>query len=224
MKTLQIFAVVSMLALPLLQGLTFLLHYESFGGFFDFSLSKPPYTTDQEWAKISDPARGWRYFFMPHYLAYFILPFYLGIAATIARAIWAKAPLLAVIGSITTAIGLIYMGGVFGAWLSFGAVTNLAPEAGMSAFLALTEMKGALMITSVLSLLAILGLAILGTGLIITRAVPLWAGLCFLIGNILIVVMMDRDNWMFVGTLLMLAGLSPLIRHIHQDHLSRSQK
>lgn len=218
-KILQIMAVISLAGLPVMQGIAFILHYETFGEFFNFTLLKPPYTQDGEWLKIIDPEKGFRYFLLPHYWAYFTLPLYIAVALVLARTIWDKAPVLAITGSAMTATGIIYMGGVFGAWLSFTSVTALDPATGKAAFLVLTEMQGALMITTVLASLSVAGLAVLGLGLILTRAVPLWAGISFSAGNVLIVILMDRDNWMFVGSMLMLAGLLPLIRHILHDHL-----
>ena len=66
-----------------------------------------------------------------------------------------------------------------------------------------------MMITS-LSAFSILGLIILAMGLLRGQIVPKWASTLILIGSLFILVFMDLDNWMFLGSLLIFVGMLPI--------------
>ncbi len=61
-----------------------------------------------------------------------------------------------------------------------------------------------------LCLLVFLGNMIQGFGLLQNKLTPKWASLSFIIGNILILVFPGVENWMAIGSLMMMIGLLPL--------------
>jgi hypothetical protein len=203
-------SVASLLAMPVTLGVVFLLHFASFGEFMDFTLARPPYDALRLYQTLTSGDGGWRYFMLPHYVGYITLPLFIAAALVVARAIFADQPLIAVVGAGLTVVGTVFMGGVFGSWLAFVPASTLGQEAGPAALSALTVMRGALLVSTILSALSLAGMVILGVGMMLARRWPLWSGAAFTLGNLIIIVFMDRDNWMFLGTVVMFAGVVPL--------------
>lgn len=203
----------SLIALPIMLGLAFALHFTSLADFHDFRFVKPPYSAEQLLATLSNADGGFRLYTLPHMIGYVALPLFISASLALAYTIYTKAPGHALFGAVFVCVGVVFLAGVFGAWLSFAAVGDVPAEhAGstLPVLRALTTMQGSLLISSVLSSLTFLGMIILGGGLYQSRIIPRWSAALFILGNVLIIAFIDLDNWMFIGALLMLIGVTPL--------------
>jgi hypothetical protein len=147
----------------------------------------------------------------PHMLAYLSLPLLLLCAFGLYRLGRDVRPLTAVLMLAITSIGSIYMGGLFGMWTAFyGGLRAVDPrflEGAVATFAAQTAPHGAFELTTVLSRLAFLGVALQMVILAGKRVVPDAAIVATAAGAGVIVAFADLDNWMLLGTLLMLPGL-----------------
>ena len=222
-KFMNIVGSLSLIALPAALAVAFALHYTKFTDFLVFKLVKPPYSPERMLETLTSIDSGFRFYTLPHMVGYLALPLFVSASLFLAYILWKKAPWHALVGAILTNIGVVFMGGVFGAWISFAAVGNVpANEAGnlLPVLTALTTVQGPLMLSSVLSALTFLGMIILGFGLYQSRIIPQWSATFFTLGNILILAFIDLDNWMFIGALLMLIGLLPLtVKMLHANQV-----
>ena len=203
----------SLIVLPLMLAIAFALHYTALSDFFVFKLVKPAYSAEQLLQTLASADGGFRLYTLPHLVGYLALPLFIPASLSLAYVTYRKAPWHALVGSTLACIGVVFLGGVFGAWLSFAAVGSVpAGEGGnvLSVLKALTTMQGPLMLSSALSALTFLGMIVLGFGLYQSRLVPRWSAALFTLGNFLILAFIDLDNWMFIGALLMLIGMLPL--------------
>jgi hypothetical protein len=217
-KVIRIAGSISLLALPLLLATAFALHYTRLSEFLAFSFSKPAYSPAHLLNTLSSADGGFRLYTLPHMVGYLSLPLFISMALIIAVVTFRKTPWHALLGAALTGIGVVFLGGVFGAWLSFAAVGNISGETApnlVAVLKALTNMQGPLMISSVLSAFAFLGLIVLGFGLYQSRTVPRWSAVLFILGNAMILAFMDMDNWMFIGAVLMLLGMLPLAARLY---------
>jgi len=80
---------------------------------------------------------------------------------------------------------------------------------------ALTTNQGAFLLTTTLAKLAMIGLA--AQAPMLTGKIPSWAVACIVLGALLFLLFWDLDNWMTIGTLLILAGLVPVRRALLAD-------
>ncbi len=152
-------------------------------------------------------------FLLPHLLIYLALPLLVPATAAFAAHLAARRAGLAVTGVLVTLIGTIYMGGVFGAWLTFQAVGNLRADqvqGAIPALAALIQNPPMLNLSGGLAGLSLLGVAVLALGMLVTGAIPRWRALLVLLGNVTILAFMDIDNLMFLGALAWFAGALPL--------------
>ena len=227
-NTMRIAGSLSLIALPLLLAAVFVLHFTSLSDFLSFKFSKPPYSAERLLQTLTGPDGGFRFYTLPHLIGYLALPLFISTSLTLAQATFRQTPWHAVIGAALTCFGVIFLGGVFGAWLSFAAIANVpAGEAGnlLAALKALTTMRGSLMLSSALSALTFLGMIVLGFGLYQSRIIPRCFAALFILGNVLILVFMDLDNWMFIGALFMLIGMLPLsMRLIRMNQTRQTQE
>lgn len=211
-KTLQNLGGVSLILYPLTFMLAFAMHYRSIAEFFVFKLKYVQVPVEESVRMLMGPDAA-RNYINPHLVAYFSVPLMISASLALGYVLFEKKPWTALIGVSLTTIGSVFLGGVFAAWLSFAAIGNMPAdqfEYAVSAFSALTAMQGTLALTTYLSVLSLLGFLVLAVGLFQSRIVPKWsAGLIF-IGTLMIIVFMDLDNWMFIGSLLMLIGMFPI--------------
>jgi hypothetical protein len=201
-----------LLVFPLVLMIAFGLHFTSIEEFFVFRLRYEPRTASEFMANLTGPARM-RLYTLPHLVGYLDLPLLIGAALFLGSVLFEERPWVAVLGVVSAAVGAVYMGGVFGSWLSFGAVGNVGPDqvaGAIPALEALTEMQGPMLLTTTLSGLGLLGLMVLGGGLFFTNVVPKWSPALIFLGNLMILVFMDLDNWMLIGALMMLIGGLPI--------------
>jgi hypothetical protein len=204
---------ISLLALPLMLAIAFALHYSSLADFLAFEFSKPPYSAERLLQTLSSEDGGFRLYTLPHLVGYLALPLFIPASLVLAYATFRQAPWHALVGATLTCVGVVFLAGVFGAWMSFavlGTATELGAEGLLTALSTLTAMQGSLMLSTVLSALTFLGMIVLGLGLWQSHAAPRWSAALFVLGNVLILAFIDLDNWMLVGSLLMCVGLLPL--------------
>jgi hypothetical protein len=126
-----------------------------------------------------------------------------------------RMPRLALAGMSASLVGVVYMGGVFGAWLSFSAVGRVRPEevqGAVPAVAALIRDSPMLTLSSLLGGLSLVGIVVLAAGLFWTRAVPRWQASLVVVGNAMILAFMDIDNLMLVGAALWLIGAAAMVR------------
>ena len=204
-------AIVLML-FPLALMLAFALHFDTVSEFFEFELRYEPNSASEFMATLTDPKEAMQYT-MAHGVGYLSLPLLVGTGLCLGYLLFETRPWMAIIGASLVYTGAIYMGGVFGSWLSFAAIGNVASDqlqGAIPALEALTEMQGPLLLTSMLSALSLVGLMVLAVGLFLGRVVTRWSAALIFIGNLLIMVFMDLDNWMFIGAFIMLLGMAPI--------------
>ena len=214
---------ISLIALPLALAIAFLLHYTTLSDFFTFKLIKPPYSAGHLLQTLTSPDRGFRQYILPHLVGYLALPLFIPASLVLANTVYNRAPWHATIGAALACFGVVFMGGVFGSWLSFAAIVNVSVEASanlLAVLQTLTSMQGTLMLSSVLSALTFLGMIILGFGLYQSKITPRWSAVLFILGNALILAFIDLDNWMFIGALLMFIGMLPLSMRLFQPTLT----
>jgi hypothetical protein len=219
---------ISLIALPLLLAIAFALHYTTLSDFFAFKLAKPPYSAERLLNTLTSQDGGFRHYTLPHLVGYLALPLFISTSLVLANAIFKRTPWHALLGAALTCFGAVFLGGVFGAWMSFAAVGTVSGEATgnlLAVLQALTTMQGSLMLSSVLSALTFLGMIVLGFGLYRSRIAPRWSAVLFTSGNALILAFIDLDNWMFIGALLMFIGMLPLsMRVFHQESAEQAQE
>lgn len=206
----RIVGAASLVIFPLALMLAFALHYDNLADFFVFEFRYEPSPAREFMNTLISSSRS-RLYTIPHGIAYLSIPLLIATALWLGSILFREKPYFALIGTSMACIGAIYLGGLFGAWLSFAAIGNVTAEqveGAIPALEALTEMQGPLLLTTILSSLGLLGLMVLAVGLFISAIVPKWSALMIFIGNLIIFIFMDLDNWMFIGAFIMLLGMA----------------
>ena len=102
------------------------------------------------------------------------------------------------------------MAGIFGATLAQGAVGTVAVDEGvLRALQAMMNVQGPMPVMF-LGALTMVGGMILGAGLFFSQVAFRWSGALFFVGNLILLVWMDIDAMMAIGSLCMLVGLGPV--------------
>jgi hypothetical protein len=156
-------------------------------------------------------------FVLPHLIIYLALPLAIISVVYLGALLFKRKPLLSIIGISTSVIGAIYMGGVFGSWLSFSAIENVSADqvaGAIPALAALIKEQGMLLMTSMLSGLSLLGFLIITAGLFYTRAISRWQAALIFAGNLMIIAFMDIDNLMLIGAILWFIGTVPFLKKV----------
>jgi len=212
------FGAVSSVAFPAILIIAFILHFTGEFTLADlitlkFTYVQPSPERFMEVLRSNSPMA----FVLPHLLLYLALP--LGIPAVIylGTFLFERKPLLSIVGISTSVIGVIYMGGVFGSWLSFSAIGNVSADqvaGAIPALAALIKEQGMLMMTSMLAGLSLLGFIIIAAGLFYIRAIPRWQAALIFAGNLIIIAFMDIDNLMLLGATLWFIGTLPFLKNL----------
>lgn len=154
-------------------------------------------------------------FILPHLIIYLAIPLGIPSIVYLGSFLFEKKPLLTIVGISTSLIGIVFMGGVFGSWLSFTAVGNVSTDqiaGAIPVIKELTRNQGMLMMTSMLGGLSLLGFMVIAAGLFFTRVIPRWQSAMIFFGNAIIIIFMDIDNIMLVGSLFWLIGILPFLK------------
>ncbi len=195
-KHLKYTAAISMLLAPMLTFLGWALSHDSIGSFLHLTFTWVANDATVNLTATSDPSLIFRYYLLPHYFIYASMPVYIGLSLALSNVLFKRAPWHSFLGVILSILGAVYFIGVLGAFLS-------APIGSV-------QMTPILQISFGLCLLVFIGNIIQGFGLLQSKIIPKWAAVCFIIGNILILAFPGVENWMAIGSLLMIPGLTPL--------------
>lgn len=204
----KLFAALSLILAPLLTLIGWGIAHDSLNSFLNFNFSYTASDATAGLTSASDPSLLFRYYLLPHYFIYASMPVYIGLALALMYATYKKTPWHSFIGAILTILGAVYFVGVLGAYLSvpMGSVT----------------MTNILKVSFALCMLVFVGNIVLGLGLFQSQIQSKWFSLTFVLGNMLILMFPSVENWMALGSLLMIIGLFPLSRKIMIQHSSLS--
>jgi hypothetical protein len=207
MRFINIMGATSLVLAPLLTFIGWAIAHDSIGSFFNFNFNWTPTDGTTKLNAASDPALLFRYYLLPHYFIYSAFPVYIGLAISLMYKLYQKAPWHSFVGVILSIIGSVYFVGVLGAFLSIpmGSV----------------NMTSILKVSFALCILTFVGNIVQGFALLKTNIVAKWQSILFIVGNILILIFPGTENWMALGSLLMVIALLPLsIKILKQYNLS----
>jgi hypothetical protein len=202
---------VLLLLFPISMMLAFAMHFHSIHAFFDFHLVRGTYDAGKLFDTIVE-GKG-HGFMMAHSVAFLTVPLFMVTTLVLAWYLYQQKPLLAFIGVAIGIIGCTGLAAVFGAWLSFTGIQGLDPQyytGARQGFIQLVQMKGMLKFISLMSYLSFIGIAMLAAGLAWIKQFATASMLCLICGAMLFVIFMDMDNWMFIGSALLLIALLPV--------------
>jgi hypothetical protein len=198
--------------LPVLLMLVFAMHLRGMPQFLDFRLRYVPVPPDVvvPWLIAHGAQRPLLH--DPHVIAYLALPLFLAIASRLHGLSRRRRPAASAAACLTTAVGTIYLGGLFGMWTSFfdglARVDARDVDGAVASFAAMTSPHGAFLLTTTLAKLAFVGLALQGIVLWDRDARTRAASACIVAGCALFLAFWDLDNWMLVGSVLLFLGLA----------------
>lgn len=203
-RFIKIIAGLSLILAPLLTFIGWAIAHDSISSFLNFNFTWKPTDGTTKLTSASDPALLFRYYLLPHYFIYSAFPFYIGLAITLMYKLYKKAPWHSFIGVILSIIGAVYFIGVLGAFLSIPMGT--------------VNMTSILKVSFALCILVFVGNIVQGFALLKTDILAKWQSILFIVGNILILIFPGTENWMALGSLLMLIALLPLSMKIFKQH------
>jgi len=216
----------ALLIFPCVFILVFMMHFRRLADFLSFHWQYVPGQPERVVAALIAQHNRAPLIHDPHMIAYLSLPviplcaFALYLLGRRAR------PVASAIAMMTTITGTIYVGGVFAMWTAFyrglGAVDPSNLAGATATFTAMTAPHGAFLVTTTLSKLLMIGLAAQALTLIGARVVPAWAILCVAVGASIFLVFWDLDNWMLLGTVLMLIGFLPMRKALVREEINAS--
>jgi hypothetical protein len=209
----------ALLVFPCLFILVFLMHFRHPADILHFRLHYVPRAPEQVVTTLIRAQNRWPMVHDPHILGYLTLPLIPLCAFAMYMVGKAKRPLASAITMFITVTGTIYLGGIFGMWTAFyrglGLVDPAQTQGAIATFKAITTNQGAFLLTTTLGKLAMIGLA--AQALTLAGRIKTWAVTSIVIGAILFLLFWDLDNWMMIGTLLILAGFAPIRRKLLTD-------
>jgi hypothetical protein len=201
--------------------LVFIMHFRHIANFFVFRshyVAAPP---DRLVAALIAGHNRMPLIHDPHMIAYFALPviplcaFALYLLGRRAR------PVASAVALMITIAGSIYMGGVFAMWTAFYRGLGLVDPANLAGatatFAAMTAPQGAFLITTSLAKLVMVGLGAQALTLLGTRVTPTWSIVSVILGCSMFLAFWDLDNWMLIGSVLLLIGFLPMRKALLQE-------
>lgn len=189
-------AAISLFTAPLLSLIGWGISHDSFSSLLNLGLLHRAANRAYYLTASSDPALIFRYFLLPHYFLYAAMPVYIFSALTIMYLTYKTTPWTSFLGAVLAIIGGVYFVGVLGAYLS-------APIASV-------QMTGIISLSFLLCLLLFAGNILLGISLLKNKLNSKWTSLLFILGNALVLLFAGIENWMALGSLLMLAPMYQL--------------
>jgi hypothetical protein len=216
-----------MVLFPSLFILVFALHFHRWSDFLSFRLSYVPADPKQVVAALIQSHNRNPLIHDPHVLAYLGLPVLILCAFGIHSVGKGARPTASSAALMVTLTGIVYMGGVFGMWTAFyrglGLVDERFADGAAATFTALTTPTGAFLLTTTLAKLTMVGFASQGLAVLGTRSIPKWSPLSIAAGSALFLAFWDQNNWMIIGSVLILAGLMPIRTRLLSDNERESQ-
>jgi hypothetical protein len=198
---------------PSVMIVVFALHFRRLDDFLKFRTSYNPIEPARMVAALMAAGENRPILHDPHMLAYLELPLFLLCVFGLYDLGRRIRPVLALVGFAGAITGTIYLGGLFGSWASFSSIGLVDPryaDGATAAFAALTAPRGAFLITRSLAKLAMIGMGVQALALVRGRVVPAWAPLAVAAGCGVTLLFWDLDNWMLLGSVLMLIGFLPM--------------
>lgn len=197
-RFIKIIGGLSLILAPLLSFVGWAIGHDSLSSFLNFNFSWTPTDATIELTAASDPLLVFRYYLLPHYFIYSSMPIYIGLSITLVYKLYKKAPWHSFIGAMLSIVGAVYFIGVLGAYLSnpIGSV----------------NMTNILKISFALCVLVFIGNIVQGFAMLKTNILAKWKSSLFIIGNILILIFPGVENWMALGSLLMIIALFSLTK------------
>ncbi|MBI3232898.1 MAG: hypothetical protein HYZ42_02465 [Bacteroidetes bacterium] len=186
---------ISLILAPLLSFIGWAIAHDSLSSFFSLNFT---WTATDATATIdrSNAVQTFRYYLFPHYFIYASMLFYIGQALCLSFLLYKKSPWHSFLGAILSIIGAAYFIGLLGAFLSIPIGTVI--------------MTNVVKVSFALCVLVFVGNIVQGFALIKTNILAKWQNIFFIVGNILILIFPGVENWMAIGSLLMIIGLLPL--------------
>jgi hypothetical protein len=201
--------------------LVHIMHFRHWKDFFNFHSHYQPAPPDRVVAALIAAHNRWPLIHDPHIIGYLALPALPLCAFALYLLGRERRPLASPIAMMITITGTIYVGGVFAMWTAFyRGIGLLSPENAAGAtvtFQAMTTPQGAFLLTTSLAKLAMIGLITQALALLGTPTVPRWSILCVALGCCFFLAFWDLDNWMMIGTLLILTGFLPMRKALVQE-------
>lgn len=217
----------AMFLFPLLFIAVFLMHFQHASDFYRFKLHYVPPDPAKVVPRLIQAQNRWPLFADPHLLGYLglpLLPLCSYALYTLGRA---RRPLLSGIAMFITVSGTIFMGGILGMWAAFfRGLGNIDPQytpGAIATFQGMIAPHGAFLLTTTLGKLAILGVAFQALTLWDVRGMPLWAVVSVMLGSAIFLTFWDLDNWMLIGTLLILMGLVPAFQMLQKPERQQAE-
>jgi hypothetical protein len=204
-RFIKILGAISLVLAPFLSFIGWGIAHESLASFLNFNFTYIPTDATANLTASSDPLLLFRYYLLPHYFIYASMPVYIALGLTLMYATYRKAPWHSFIGSIFSIIGGVYFIGVLGAFLSIPMGT--------------VDMTNILKVSFALCMLVFVGNILLGISLYKANVSPKWSALLFITGNALILVFPGIENWMSLGSLMMLISMITISDKIIKQHL-----
>jgi hypothetical protein len=196
---------ISLTMAPFLTFIGWGISHDSLSSFLNFNLLYKDTNGTIHLTANSSPALVFRFYLLPHYFIYVSMPVYIALSLTLMHATYRKTPWCSFIGAILSIIGCVYFIGVLGAYLSspIGSVV----------------LSDILKVSFALCILVFVGNILLGISLYKTKIIPKCMALLFIIGNLLILVFAGIENWMALGSFLMIIAMLPITKIILIKHL-----
>lgn len=202
---------IAMLAFPTMSMVGFLMHFKNIGDFFNFTFKYVPLSAQGYYEKIIG-ADGFHLFTLPHAVAAISIVLLLPATLYLANSLIKRKSWFGLIGGVFSFIGIIGEISVFAIWLSFSSWANLPKElvgSGLPYFQNAIAMTGVLKVVAVLALFNFVGIITMSIGMIVTKMTPKITPILLIISSIIFILFMDLDNWMFIGSSLILVALFP---------------
>jgi len=204
----------ALLVFPCAFIVVFIMHFRRLANFFEFHMHYVPAPPNRVVAALIGGHNRMPLIHDPHMIAYLALPviplcaFALYLLGRSAR------PIASAITLMITIAGSIYTGGLFGMWTAFyrglGSVDPANLVGATATFTAMTAPQGAFLVTTSLAKLIMIGLGAQALTLLGTQVTPTWSIISVALGCSTFLAFWDLDNWMLIGTILMLVGFLPM--------------
>lgn len=204
----------ALLTFPCLFMLVFIMHFRRFADFLTFHSHYEPRDPARVVAALIAAHNRYPLIHDPHMIAYLGMPLLPLCAFALYILGRGVRPVASAITLMITISGTIYMGGVFGMWTAFyrglGLVDPANQAGAIATFTAMTTPQGAFLVTTSLAKLTMIGFAAQALVLLGKRVVPVWSVVSVAVGASMFLAFWDLDNWMLLGTVLLLVGFLPM--------------
>jgi hypothetical protein len=204
----------ALLVFPCVFILVFIMHFRRFTDFFQFHEHYVPASPARVVAALIANHNQTPLIHDPHMVGYLALPVFTLCAFALYVLGRGARPFVSAVTLMITIAGSIYMGGVFAMWTAFYRGLGLVDPANLAGatatFAAMTAPHGAFLVTTALAKLAMIGLGAQALVLVGTRVTPLWSIVCVALGCLMFLAFWDLDNWMLIGTVMILVGFIPM--------------